>query len=87
MKASDLVTTSEQKVLAGERLLFTEQTDAVNTGLVNSADKSGSVLKDRQLPTGGPSSTGRPEADGTPPGDGGPYPTGRPRTPMSRMPA
>lgn len=69
MKASDLVTTSEQKVLAGERLLFTEQTDAVNTGLVNSADKSGSVLKDRQLPTGGPSSTGRrpPMADGPQP--------------------
>lgn len=82
MKASDLVTTSEQKVLAGERLLFTEQTDAVNTGLVNSADKSGSVLKDRQLPTGGPSSTGRrpPMADGPQPPRGRRDPAGGWRT-------
>lgn len=41
MKASDFVTTSEQKVAASERLLFTEQTDAVNTGIVDSADKKG----------------------------------------------
>ena len=41
VKASDFVTTSEQKVAASERLLFTEQTDAVNTGIVDSADKKG----------------------------------------------
>ena len=57
VKASDFVTTSEQKVAASERLLLTEQTDAVNTGLVDSADKRGiSALKDRQFPTGRPSS-------------------------------
>ena len=87
MKASDFVTTSEQKVAASERLLFTEQTDAVNTGLVDSADKKGgSALNGPPAPpSGGPSTAGtgtavlawptahsRPEADGTPPGDGGP---------------
>lgn len=45
MKASDFVSTSTERDNAALRLIQTEETDAVNTGLVGSADKSGSALK------------------------------------------
>ena len=39
MKPSDLVTTSGQRYEATQNLLQTEETDAVNTGLVRSAER------------------------------------------------
>lgn len=45
MRASDFVTTSSERDDAALRLVQTEETDAVNSGLVGSADKSGSTLK------------------------------------------
>ncbi len=46
MKASDFVTTGTSRIETNENLVHTELTDAVNTGIVERADKSGSVLKD-----------------------------------------
>ena len=46
MSATDFITTSTQRQDAERQLVQTEQTNAVNTGLVGSADKSGSALKD-----------------------------------------
>lgn len=45
MKASDFVSTSTERDDAALRLIQTEETDAVNSGIVGSADKSGSALK------------------------------------------
>jgi len=45
MKASDFVSTSTERDNAALRLIQTEETDAVNSGIVGSADKSGSALK------------------------------------------
>lgn len=45
MKASDFVSTSSERDDAAFQLIQTEETDAVNSGLVGSADKSGSALK------------------------------------------
>lgn len=45
MKASDFVSTSSERDDAALRLIQTEETDAVNSGLVGSADKSSSTLK------------------------------------------
>ena len=45
MKASDFVTTSTERDVSSRELLRTEETDAVNSGIVGSADKSGSALK------------------------------------------
>lgn len=46
MGATDFVTTDTQREEAGRGLVQTERTDAVNTGLVGSSDKSASILKD-----------------------------------------
>lgn len=46
MKASDFATTSREREEAAQNLVRTEETDAVNTGIVDSADKrGGSALK------------------------------------------
>ena len=46
MKASDFATTSREREGAAQNLVRTEETDAVNTGIVDSADKrGGSALK------------------------------------------
>lgn len=45
MKAADFVTTSTERDVSSRELLRTEETDAVNSGIVGSADKSGSTLK------------------------------------------
>lgn len=45
MKASDFVSTSTERDDAALQLIQTEETDAVNSGLVDSADKSASTLK------------------------------------------
>lgn len=45
MKASDFVSTSMERDDAALRLIQTEETDAVNSGIVGSADKSGSTIK------------------------------------------
>ena len=46
MKVSDLTTGDSERRAAEDALVQTETTDAVNSGLVGSADKSGSMLKD-----------------------------------------
>lgn len=58
MKASDFTTTSSQREAASQTLLQTEQTDAVNSGLVGKADKSGSALKGSLYSTGKKAATG-----------------------------
>lgn len=45
MKASDFTTTNSDREQAMNRLIQTEQTDAVNSGLVGKADKSAKALK------------------------------------------
>ena len=45
MKASDFVSTSAERNESARNLLHTEETDAVNTGIVDSADESGKALK------------------------------------------
>ena len=45
MKVSDFVSTSAERDATSRELLHTEETDAVNSGLVESADKSGRALK------------------------------------------
>lgn len=45
MKASDFVSTSSERDASARDLLHTEETDAVNTGIVGSADKSETALK------------------------------------------
>ena len=45
MKPSDFVSTSGQKQDMSQSLLQTEMTDAVNTGIVDRADKSEKSLK------------------------------------------
>lgn len=46
MKVSDLTTGDSERRAAEDALVQTETTDTVNSGLVGSADKSGSMLKD-----------------------------------------
>lgn len=58
MKASDFTTTSSQRDAASQTLLQTEQTDAVNSGLVGKADKSGSALKGNLYSVGKKAATG-----------------------------
>lgn len=79
MRASDLTTTSKQRTDAAAGLVQTEGKNAVNTGLVGSADKSASVLKGsayagaRKGKAGGrqPRSAGaRPSGDGPVPPKG-----------------
>lgn len=78
MRASDLTTTSKQRTDAAAGLVQTEGKNAVNTGLVGSADKSATMLKGsayggkRRGGEGGgpvPPKAGRPV-------DGGPVPPG-----------
>ena len=45
MKASDFTTGGNDREKAMSNLLKTEKTDAVNTGLVEKADKSANALK------------------------------------------
>ena len=45
MKASDFTTGGNDREKAMSNLLKTEKTDAVNTGLVEKADKSAKALK------------------------------------------
>lgn len=52
MKASDFTTSGGERDQAMSRLIQTEQTDAVNTGLVGSADKSARSLKANLFDTG-----------------------------------
>ena len=49
MKPSDLVTTSGQRYEATQNLLQTEETDAVNTGLVRSAERDALPVGRRAL--------------------------------------
>lgn len=58
MKASDFTTTSSQREAASQTLLQTEQTDAVNSGIVGKADKSGSALKGNLYSVGKKAATG-----------------------------
>ncbi|QGM92008.1 hypothetical protein GIR35_12430 [Enterococcus faecalis] len=59
MKPSDLISTSGQRDVAGQSLLHTEMTDAVNSGIVCKTDKSEKSLKgelysvSKKNPTGG----------------------------------
>lgn len=82
MKVSDFVSTSSKRAENARDLLHTEETDAVNTGIVDSADKSGSALKGgsavRRAAKGGVSNAalaavtkGRGKASGSDAADGG----------------
>lgn len=58
MKPSDLVSTSGQRDDAGQSLLQTEMTDAVNSGIVGKADKSEKSLKGELYSVGKKAATG-----------------------------
>lgn len=58
MKASDFTTTSSQRDAASQALLQTEQTDAVNSGIVGKADKSERSLKSALYSVGKKTATG-----------------------------
>lgn len=58
MKPSDLVSTSGQRDDAGQSLLQTEMTDAVNSGIVGKADKSEKSLKGELYSVGKKGATG-----------------------------
>ena len=45
MKASDFVSSSSERAENARDLLHTEETDAVNSGIVDSADKGASAVK------------------------------------------
>ena len=58
MKASDYARTASEREDAGAQLIRTEQTNAVNTGIVGSADKSAMALKRAAYEKGRRSSAG-----------------------------
>lgn len=58
MKPSDFIITSEQRNDATQNLLQTEVTDAVNSGIVDRADKSEKSLKGSLYSVGKKTSTG-----------------------------
>lgn len=58
MKPSDFITTSSQREEVASRLVQTEQTDAVNSGIVGRADKSESSLKGNLYTVGKRGATG-----------------------------
>lgn len=51
MKASDFTTGGNDREKAMSNLLKTEKTDAVNTGLVEKADKSAKALRVTSIPS------------------------------------
>lgn len=58
MKPSDLIHTSEEQAQAANTLIQTELTDAVNSGLVENADKSARSLKSDLYTVGSKAATG-----------------------------